>query len=315
MTSGAPLPVLVVGEALIDVVVRPDAEREEHVGGSPANVALGLGRLEVPVRLRTALAHDAHGERIVSHLAASGVTVDAESFVLARTATAIAQIDVDGSARYEFDVEWKIDSAVSLDGVGILHVGSVGCFRRPGAEAVAALVRAADVEVTFDPNVRPALIGDPSEVVPIVEAIAARARIVKLSDEDADWLYPGYAADDVLDRLLERGAGQVVVTLGGDGAILASPSARVEVSAPRTRIRDTVGAGDAFMAALVHALSTGTLGDGNAAALGRLGRRCAVAAALTVSRAGADLPSARGLGRALSRDALGRRLSQGSGGY
>ncbi len=284
--------VLVVGEALIDVVEREGRAPEEHVGGSPANVALGLGRLGLPVRLRTALARDERGRRIHDHLAASGVEVEPESFVLERTSSAVARISREGDARYEFDIEWRIGEPLELGDAQVVHVGSIGCFVEPGASTVREALRAWGdrVRLTFDPNIRPSLIGDRDAAIRTTEEIASRSDLVKLSWEDAEWLYPDAGLDDILDHFLATGARVAAVTLGGDGALIASDTARLRVAHPVERVEDSVGAGDTFMAALVATVAEARLGS-DAEALTAAARRAAAAAAITVSRAGADLPT------------------------
>lgn len=284
--------VIVIGEALIDEVRRPGLPPEELVGGSPANVALGLGRLGVPVRLRTALAHDERGERIERHLVASGVEVVPGSFVLARTSSAVARIAPNGDADYDFDIEWQLASPIELGGARVVHVGSIACFIEPGATTLREALRSwgDSVRVTFDPNIRPSLVGDRASAVRVTDDLAASSTLVKLSIEDAEWLYPDAGVDDVLDHFLSLGASVVAVTLGGDGAVIASPGARVPVAHPVARVADTVGAGDTFMAAMTAAVAEGLLG-GDADSLRAAGARAAAAAAITVSRSGADLPT------------------------
>lgn len=285
-----PLDVLVVGEALIDVVESGDAV-VEHVGGSPANVALGLGRLGDDVTLLTQLGEDRRGSSIVAHLSASGVAVRPESVRAGATSTALARIDADGQATYEFDVRWE--ALGTLDGIRprLIHTGSIACFLAPGAESVRRLLRACGAaEVTFDPNIRPALIGPHAQAFRAYEQTAALASVVKLSDEDAAWLYPGARPEHVVDEVLGLGPRLVAITLGARGAIVASRDARAEVEAVAVDAVDTIGAGDTFMASLAHSvLRTGSAGL-DAGALRRIGAEAVRAAALTVSRAGADLP-------------------------
>lgn len=293
-TAAAPA-VLVVGEALIDVVTDPDGTVVEHVGGSPANVALGLGRLGVPVRLHTALGRDARGERIAAHIAESGVRVDPRSWSLPRTSTAVAHIAPDGAAQYDFDVDWRLPDPPVLAGERVVHVGSVAAFLEPGATTLGRFLAhgSSDVAITFDPNIRPALVGKHEAAVDRVQRIARMATAVKLSDEDAAWLYPGDSIDQVLDRLLSLGAETVAITLGADGAALASRTARVQVAAPAVHVADTVGAGDTFMAALIDAGFSQRAGALDEDALRRMGAHAAAAASITVQRNGADLPSRR----------------------
>lgn len=290
-TNGPPV-VLVVGEALIDIVHHPDGTVVEHVGGSPTNVALGLGRLGVPVRLRTALARDARGERIAAHLTGSGVLVDPGSWALPRTSTAVAHIGGDGAAAYDFDLDWQLPEPLALAGERVVHVGSIAAFLEPGASTIEDFLScvAGRVRVTFDPNIRPALVGDRSTAVATVERLVRVSDVVKLSDEDAAWLFPGMPVGEVADRILGLGAKIVAVTLGGQGAVLATQANTVTVAAPAVTVVDTVGAGDTFMAALIDALLPHPDLNLDDDALRGVGAYAVAAAAITVQRAGADLP-------------------------
>lgn len=293
--------VLVVGEALIDVVTAADGTSQEFVGGSPANVALGLGRLGIPVRFHTALGADERAARITRHLASSGVAVEPSSTCLPSTSVAIARIAADGDARYEFDIDWRLPEVPRLGDERVVHVGSIACFVEPGASRVREAVDSfADrAAITFDPNIRPAITGDRDTARRVSERLASRCAIVKLSDEDAAWLYPAAAIDEVIARLLAVGAVTVAVTLGGEGAIIASADARVRVSARTVHPVDTVGAGDTFMATLVSALANGRVGR-SAESLAAVGEEAVTAAAITVSRRGADLPTRAELDEVLS---------------
>lgn len=299
MSSPSPDPtppdtaVLVVGEALIDIVSRPGQTDTEHVGGSPANVALGLGRLDIPVRLHTALAHDPRGEHIAAHLSASGVTIDPASWSLERTSTAIARIGADGAASYDFDIDWSLPTPPTLAGEQVVHVGSIATFLEPGATALEEFLTSIGpaAHVTFDPNIRPALVRDHTTATERVHALANLSTVVKLSDEDAAWLYPGHSIDDVLDHLLNHGPRLVAITLGHRGAALASTTARIAVPAPTVTVTDTVGAGDTFMAALIDGLlRTQPTEPLDASTLRTLGTHATHAAAITIQRPGADLP-------------------------
>lgn len=303
MTGTTPVAggVLVVGEALIDIVMAdPAVHPVEHVGGSPANVALGLGRLGRSVRLHTALAHDHRGARIAAHLEESGVRIADESWSLSRTSTAAARIQADGSARYDFQVDWP-SQAVSLNqNDRLLHVGSIAALAGEGAADVADAVASASgrIPVSFDPNIRPALVGTRNEVCDTVEWYVTRADIVKLSDEDAAWLYPGLAPSAVLAHFLSLGARVAAITLGAEGSLLRSDRAEVAVPAPRVVVRDTVGAGDSFSAALIDALveRPELLTTPDEPSLRHLGAYAAHVASLTVQRTGADLPARADLG-------------------
>lgn len=293
-----PASILVVGEALVDVVTRFDGQVDEAPGGSPANVALTLGRLGHAPQLLTRLAHDSHGRAVLSWLEASGVEVLAVG--ASRTATATARLDAEGSATYDFDIEWSLAGAV-VPTADIVHTGSIAALMEPGATDVLRIIdHLHEVAlVTYDPNVRPALLGKKSVARRQVEEMVALADLVKASDEDLRWLYPNKDPLDVARSWLTTGLAVAVVTTGEGGAFAVARSGVIAVEAERVEVVDTVGAGDTFMGALIDGLIR--CGYQNAEArqglrgipadeLEAILRFGAHAAAVTVSRPGADPP-------------------------
>ncbi len=217
--------VLVIGEALIDITEN-GAGSTEHVGGSPANVALGLGRRGVSVSLLTHLADDPRGWAVARHLSASQVTVLPESWTAERTSTARASIGADGQASYAFDLSWDV-AVPDGSAAPVLHVGSIAAFLEPGATAVRQILTRGAKEVTFDPNIRSSIIGSRDKSFSAFEETARLATVVKMSDEDAEWLYPGMAPDQVLDTVLGLGPRLAAITLGSRGAIVVNPDYRI----------------------------------------------------------------------------------------
>ena len=291
--------VLVVGEALVDVVHRADGSIDESPGGSPANVALALGRLGRRPRLLTSLGEDAHGRTVRAWLEASDVVL--EGAPAARTSTAIAHLDALGAASYEFAIDWQIESD-GVEAADALHVGSIAATLEPGAAAVAALVdrHRGRALISYDPNIRPSLIDDSASVRRRVLSLVERADVIKASDEDVAWLHPGERIEDVAQRWLRSGPSLVVVTLGSEGCLALAPGLEVRLPAVIVDVVDTVGAGDTFMAALIDGLlSEGAFGIRARNVLESLGeerltsllQRSAIAAAITVSRPGADPPT------------------------
>lgn len=245
---------LVIGEALIDIVMSPEGLATEIVGGSPANVAVGLARLGSSVRFATALARDARGERIADHLEQSGVQIDPSSWSLGQTSTATAVIDDKGQAAYTFDVVWQLPEAVDTRDAMLVHAGSLGIFLTPGARmTLEALSRARSTGaiVSIDPNIRSMLLSDHTAALRRFEDAARECHLVKLSDEDAAWLYPGAATDVVIERILSLGVQLVAVTQGSHGSTLATSQVTIQYPAPVVVVMDTVGAGDAFQSALL----------------------------------------------------------------
>lgn len=290
--------VTVVGEALIDIVCRPDGTVEETPGGSPANVAITLGRLGTTPRLLTRFAGDERGQRIRNWLDESGVDVVASP--AARTSTARARLDTAGSADYEFDIDWSLDG-VAQPPAGILHTGSIAAYLEPGCVDVRRLIRGAREAslICFDPNIRPALIGAPDRVRRRIEEFVALADVVKASDEDLRWLHPEQDIEDVARTWARSGSALVVVTRGAEGSFAVTGAGLHRAEAPRVEVCDTVGAGDTFMGALIDGLLRSgfsgaaerqRLRDIDAGAVQSLLAFAAACAAITVSRLGADPP-------------------------
>ncbi|HEY1135039.1 MAG TPA: PfkB family carbohydrate kinase [Nocardioides sp.] len=294
---------LVVGEALVDVVRRADGGVDERAGGSAANVAVALARLGRPTWFATAIADDRYGAILAAHIGRDGVRLASDPETIARTSSAVAAIDADGAASYEFDLEWRLGAVDVREGVpGWIHACSIAAVLPPGAEDVLALVTRERERalVSYDVNARAAITGTGPEVVARVEALVAQSDVVKASDEDLAALWPDLAEQDVVRRFWELGASLVVVTRGAQGAECHGLSGLVAVPA-RTDLGvvDTIGAGDTLAAAFVSALWD--LGLVGASARGRLAylaedevrtalEYAARAAALTVSRPGADPP-------------------------
>ncbi len=301
--------VTVVGEALVDIIERPGSVApEEHPGGSPANVALTLARLGNETHLLTRLGTDPRGARVAEHLADSGVRLVPGSMTEGRTSTAAARLGAGGAATYEFDLHWELpDPLPDLPaGTVCVHTGSIAALLSPGADQVVRWCADArpTATISYDPNLRPSLIGSAEQVRPEVEQLVAGADVVKLSDEDAAWLAPGVDPEALAAGWLggsdtDGGPAVVVVTRGGKGAVAFCAAGRVEVPQVTVAVADTVGAGDSFSGALIDALATEQLLGAerrealraiSLPGLERVVAHAAKVAAVTVSRPGADPP-------------------------
>ncbi|MDT0165254.1 carbohydrate kinase [Actinotalea sp. AC32] len=302
---------LVVGEALVDVVRRADGTQDEHPGGSPANVAIGLGRLGREVHLLTWFGRDERGAVVRRHLEASGVSVVPGSDTASRTSVAVAELDATGAATYRFDLSWQVPERWSAPAGAplVVHTGSIAAVLEPGGPDVARILEAhrESATITYDPNLRPSLMPPPAQTREVVERLVRLADVVKVSDEDLTWLEPDHDPADVARRWAGTGPALVVVTRGGEGATaVTSQGLELDVPAPAVTVADTVGAGDSFMGGLVDGLwSAGLLGGERRASLAavddatlrRVLRRCAEIAAITVSRPGANPPTSAELDR------------------
>jgi len=294
---------IVVGEALVDVVHAAGSPvTAEHPGGSPLNVAYGLGRLEHDVALLTRFGDDDHGKLLRNHLESAAVqlfpgTVDDDP-----TAVARAEIDAEGKATYEFDLVWHVPEVTVPDEVVLVHTGSIGATVLPGADTALDLLRGVRGRATtsYDPNVRSAFFDSPGQALAHVERFVDAADVVKASDEDLAWLLPDEDPEAVAHRWQTRGPALVVVTRGSAGAIAVSGAGTLHVAAPKVDVVDTVGAGDAFMSGLLHALAEHDLLGAEGLprlrhlGLGTLEALVATAirsASITCSRAGANPPT------------------------
>jgi len=299
----------VIGEALVDVVRRSSGE-EAHVGGSPLNVAVGLARLGHPVQFIGRFGKDAYGDAIAAHLRSSSVMVpfppDGKP-----SSVATAVVGEDGAASYTFDLSWELPGLAErlpfmLQGASLLHTGSIATMLEPGASEVLAAVEHAhpNATISFDPNCRPSIITDKDFARTRTERFVALADVVKASDEDLEWLYPGVDVRESARRWLSlgghEGPAMVVVTRGSAGPWGVTAAGEAEVRAPKVAVADTVGAGDSFMAALLSGIvDRGLDGAQNRAdlrampaeILRELLAHAVSAAAITVSRAGANPPT------------------------
>jgi fructokinase len=263
--------VVVAGDALVDLTTtrseRGTPAYEPHPGGSCLNVAAGLGRLGVPTSFLARVSDDGFGRLLRRHLSASGVLPDHLLATSDLTTLAVADLE-EGNAAYAFHSAGCADRGLlpehladlpdggRLPTGAALHVGSIALVLEPQATTLEGLLRRESGHrlVSLDPNVRPGLIGDRDRYRVRLESWVGGSDLVKASDEDLAWLYPGEDPDAVAQRWLAAGAALVVITAGADGAFARTGSARVRAPAVAVTVADTVGAGDAVTAALLAQL-------------------------------------------------------------
>jgi fructokinase len=282
---------------------------------------VGLARQEVPTRLLARIADDLLGHRLRAHLDGNGVDLSYVVRAAEPTSLAIVAVGRDGVVEYDFrvdgtaDWQWRDDElAGALDGgVVALHAGSIALTMPPGADVLQRLLAGArqTMTVTYDPNCRPLLMGSPDAVRGRIESLVALADVVKASADDLDWLLPGRAPEQVAEAWLAKGPAMVIVTSGPGGLLAATRQAGVLRRPGRAvEVVDTVGAGDACMAALLAGLHRrDLLGDArraalramDAATLTELADEAVLAAAITCTRPGADPPTAADLREASAR--------------
>jgi fructokinase len=303
--------ILVCGEALIDMVPLPASpDQPAYVakgGGSLFNVAMGLGRLEVPVGFFGRLSLDPFGRMMRRQLEEDGVDC---RFVLdgpEPSTLAIVFLEAGAEPVYTFHDEGAADRmlrvedvpAVLPDEVAALHFGSISLLREPGASAYESLMRREHGHrlVSLDPNVRPGLIHDRAAYVERLEGWVSLADLVKVSRADLEWLYPEVGPEDAAHAWLDRGPAAVVLTRGGDGAVALTGAGRAQVPGIPVTVSDTVGAGDSFTSGLLAWLErTGRLDRTAIRGVTEDELRAALtfantAASITCTRAGAQPPT------------------------
>jgi fructokinase len=308
------------GDALIDFLpVRSVDGRDALVpvaGGSCLNIAVGMARLGAPTGFVGGISTDLFGRMIADHASASQVDLRYATRSEHQTTLAFVRT-VGGEPQYAFYDEATASrnwiyrrGVIPFDEIQAIHVGSTTLADEQGAVQALAMVEDASgsVTISFDPNCRPNLVKHRDRYVDRMNAFAAIADIVRMSDVDFEFLYGGGDYAGRAKSIIEAGASLVVVTRGIKGARAWHGQAGVvEVQAPAVDVVDTIGAGDSFQAALLFALraigriGTQALARTTSEELGRVLSFASSCAAFTCGRAGADPPRQSDVGAALSR--------------
>ncbi|HSS92848.1 MAG TPA: carbohydrate kinase [Candidatus Dormibacteraeota bacterium] len=295
--------IVVCGEALIDVIHSVDGTQRTAPGGGAFNTARALARLGVPTAFLGRLSDDAFGAQLAGLLASDGVRLELAPVGPEPTTTALAELDRLGSAEYEFLVHGTSAPNFTPDmlpahlgaDVAALHLGSLGLVLEPMADTLVELAHREREGrlLMLDPNIRIGLAPESDHRNRVYDVIS-QSTIVKASEGDLAWLYRGLNYERAADRMLSEGVPMVVVTRGAQGAFGANRSFRIAVDAPQVDVVDTIGAGDAFGAALLawlhdHGAVRPDLCLEEEELKEALDFAC-LAAALTCTRPGADPP-------------------------
>ena len=292
--------VWVVGEVLIDLIPN-GSDRKPIVGGGPANTAKALSKLGIDAQFIDGVSTDNYGQMAKDELVASGVQLDYVKYSDKPTCLAIVSLNDSGSASYEFVIKntatFDFNSTwlpnPQSDQPSLLHIGTLATVIEPGAsvlfEWAQSVARVAPI--VFDPNIRPAVINDCEQYVKQVERWVSISAAVKVSDEDIRWLYPSLEIEQVVNNWLAKGPSLIVVTYGDKGLVGYRVGEKIVIDAVKVAVADTVGAGDTVGAILVEAIVKDGLDTLSGVRLEMMLKRAAKAAAITVSRSGANPPT------------------------
>ncbi len=292
--------VWVVGEVLIDLI--PDGDQDlAVVGGGPANTAKALAKLGVKTYFIDGISTDKYGQMAKAALLSANVLLNHVQHSNKPTCTAKVTLSESGSASYDFVIEdtatfdfsdqWLPDPQ-SLK-PSLLYIGTLATVIEPGASVLYEWTKSVAhiAPIVFDPNIRPAVLSDRDEYVKKVEKWVEISSVVKVSDEDLNWLYPSKEIYEIVNKWLEKGVQLVVLTLGEKGITAYRKNEQVSVDAFKVVVADTVGAGDTVGAILVEAIVKNGLDKLTGEVLKTMLNRASRAAAIIVSRTGANPPN------------------------
>ncbi len=302
--------VVCIGESLIDFVPRDGGGEaalpgyQPVAGGCPYNCAVAVSRLGSDVSFAGAISSDFFGDFIAARLEANGVGLSLVHRVDRPTTLAFVKKAADGSARYAFYTNDAADRALSrellpdLPDGAILQMGSISIIAESEGDAILHLAereRGRRV-IAFDPNIRESLVEDERDYRERIERALGSATLLKTSDEDLAWIYPDTPVEEAVAAVLDAGVALVVVTRGAEGSTACTATSRVAVAARAVEVRDTIGAGDSFLAALLVWLDERHATPQAVASLREEEIREALefaskVAAITCTRVGADPPT------------------------
>lgn len=307
--------ILCCGEALIDML--PSVDRQDrdgfvpYVGGSVFNTAVALGRLGINPGFLSGLSTDIFGKMIQEALAESGVDFGLSICSDAPTTLAFVELN-DGHAKYHFYDENTAGRMLTKDmipaiptEVSTVYFGGISLIVEPCGDFYLALAQqAAQGKVVMaDPNIRPSFIKDVESYRTRLNALLAVCDILKVSDEDLDWIMPGPQSPlEKAHALAKDGPAIIILTRGKEGArAIYGGGKTLDVDAFSATVVDTVGAGDTFNAGVLAGLSAaGVLTKQAISSVSEEALRDAMTlgarvASITVSRAGANPPWAHEL--------------------
>jgi fructokinase len=301
--------IISLGEALIDFISVKGLEFQGFPGGSPFNTAVAIARQGVSCRYLGRVSEDLFGNQLMDYLEKNHVSTEMAFRTDDASTLSFIQKQPDGQALYAFfsngtaDRFWtgeELENCELPSQAKMMHFGSISLSQEPCGSVLSRFIeeKASHLLLSFDPNIRPSLVPDREVYMERFRRLCRISGIVKLSDEDLDWLFPGIPVEKAVSQLLDEGVSLVALTEGKAGARLVTPSHSVSSPLYDLPVSDTVGAGDTFHGALLSFLYKRECFDKEAVrrlsprALEELGSFANKAAGINCSRTGADPPSA-----------------------
>ena len=255
-----------IGESLIDIF-----DGKERIGGCPFNVALAASRMGAPVSFFGKVSADGYGLSILERMIDNGVLFDPQLCNAPEpTLCSRAVLDEEGKATYVFDykgtaacnlTEDELSKALNVEGdIDMLFIGSISLVMEPGCKAIMPAVRKLEGHpvIFLDPNVRPSMVGDPEAYRKMILDIAGECALVRVSEEDLDFLIPSVPRDEAERRLLQLCGGSLIVTRGAEGSTWyqkgnkSADEFRIDMPCCKVdKLVDTIGCGDTFDGAVI----------------------------------------------------------------
>ncbi len=310
--------IISLGEALIDFVSQKELKFEGFPGGSPLNTSIAISRLGVPCQFLGRISNDMFGCRLIDHLHDNSVGTDMILRTDNSTTLSFVQKQPDGQAMYGFfanntaDRNWshkEMNSIKLPEEAKIIHFGSISLSLEPGGTIISDFLLKINknIMLSFDPNIRPSLVPDRDKYIQRFQKLCRVISVIKLSDEDLEWIFPDLTTDEAIDHLLKSGISLIALTTGKTGAWMINGTNRVLSPIYDLPVSDTIGAGDTFHGALLsylhkkYWLDRKTLKNLTEDHLREIGDYANTAAGINCSRSGANPPTSTEM-----EDALGK---------
>ncbi|MCF6334853.1 MAG: carbohydrate kinase [Spirochaetales bacterium] len=300
--------IISLGEALIDFISLEGLKFNGFPGGSPYNTAIAISRLGTPVQFLGRISRDMFGNQLIKYLKKNSVGTDLIQRTKDKTTLSFVQKQTDGQAEYAFfanstaDRNWNMEDLKSVrlpEEAKIIHFGSISLSQEPCGSSITDFLKNnhKGLLLSFDPNIRPSLVEDRDKFMKRFKELCRISTIVKLSDEDLEWLYPSLTTDNAVKNILESGVSLIALTTGKKGALLINKNNRLSSPLFDLPVADTIGAGDTFHGALLSYLykknwiDRNTLNSRTEEQLLTIGNYANKAAGINCSRSGANPPT------------------------